>query len=78
MRLDGIKKLLTLLSQAIRNVDKLPENIMSKGAKRQLIDSIYRSVRAAQMGNEVWRRVHENVKQTKALLTTADSLAHGD
>ena len=34
VRLDGIKKLLTLLSQAIRNVDKLPENIMSKGAKR--------------------------------------------
>jgi hypothetical protein len=29
-----IRSMTTLQSQAIRNIDKLPENIMSKGAKR--------------------------------------------
>jgi hypothetical protein len=49
-----IRSMTTLQSQAIRNIDKLPENIMSKGAKRQLIDSIYFGmVRTAQMGNQV-------------------------
>jgi hypothetical protein len=63
VKLDGIKKSLTLQSQMVRNIDKLPENVMSKGAKRQLIDSVYYGmVRTAQYGNEAWRRVEQNLK----------------
>ena len=47
-----IKKSLLTQSQAVRNIDKLPDNVMSPEQKRQVIDGIfYGMARTAQLGN---------------------------
>jgi hypothetical protein len=62
-RLDDIKKSLMVQSQAIRNIDKLPNAQMSPEQKRQVIDGLYLgTTRTAQLGNTMWRQVEQNLK----------------